>query len=58
MAYEEVVSWRKNRFDLVEGHSGKQFVTFKNQFVVLWLTGRVLALEMFKSIFVQWKKIA
>ena len=35
-AYEEIVSWRKNMFDLPKGHTGKQFVAHMNKLVVSW----------------------
>ena len=35
-AYEEVVRWRKNMFDLPKGHTGKLFVATMNKLVVSW----------------------
>ena len=41
VAYEEVVSWRKNMFDLPRGHTGKQFVANMNKLVISWINKSV-----------------
>ena len=35
-AYEEIVRWRKNIFDLPKGHAGKKFVAKMNKLVLSW----------------------
>ncbi len=35
-AYEEIVTWRKNLFDLPRGHAGKRFVSTMNNLIMSW----------------------